>query len=177
MPSLKYFESWTNMQTLNNIEDQRFSMDSYDDYNTDYASGYIMINDGTAMYSVFFIYDTEIEEELLNAFEEFEDEDFFNLMQHCDKDGVVWVGFEDDDLVVYSDNDADIDDLESIQADNYYNDDINDFISDLKQLEASDIVRLFVFKNTKSGDLFQASPGGLDELYDSLNQLKKLAIA
>lgn len=132
------------------------------EYNKVLSNGYLMINDGTEMYSVFFVYEEFLEEEVISAFEELDNEDIFNLMQYSDNDGLVYLGFENEDLVAYSD---------SIEANNYYNDDIEDFISELKQLEGSEIIRLFIFKNTKTGDIFSASPGGLEEIYNSLEKL------
>ena len=154
------------------VDDSRFSMEPYDNYNDALNTGYFIINDGTEIYSVFFVYDGDIEEKLMDEFDSITDEEVFNMMQYSDTDGLVWLDIEDDELVVYSEEDIDtIDDIENFSANNYYNDDINDFINDLKQLESSDIIRLFVFKNTKTNEVFQYGSGELDDIYTSLNIL------
>ena len=154
------------MEVLNNIDDERFTFDDYENYNEILCNGYLMINDEKEMYSVFFVYEEKYQEEIIEALEDLDNEDIFNLMQYSADEGLVWIGFEDGELVAYSSETEET-------ANNYYNDDLNDFISELKQLESSDIVNLFVFKNTKTGDMFMASPGELDEIYLSLNKLGK----
>ncbi len=158
------------MDILNNIDNDKISMDDYDEYNDILDNGYLMINDGKEMYSVFLVYNDGLEDAILNAFKELDNDDIFNLMQYADDEGLVWLGYEDDELIAYSNQDED---NPSDEANNYYNDDMKDFISELRQLETSDIVKTFIFKNTTTGDMFICSPGGLGELYQSLNILGK----
>ncbi len=159
------------MDILTNIDNQYVSMDSYDEYNDTMNTGYLMINDGKEMYSVFFICNENEESEIFTSMDkEFENEDFFNIMKFSDSNGIVWLEIdnEEGDIIAYSNEDN-----ESEEANNYYNDDINDFINDLKQLEASDIVKTFIFKNTKENKLYIKNNNDLDEIYLSLNKLGK----
>lgn len=113
-------------------------------------SGLITISDKKDIYSVLFTYKADIKDKLLDIIENNEDavDMLYEIMYYADENSVATLDVIGGNIIVYTKLDMDVFDSEFV-ANNFYENNVNDFIQQLDDLKKTENVNLFIYSNSK----------------------------